>query len=188
MEPEKEDYSEDRPTPPGGTAVEDGELQDPKVVEGAGMGSAVAYGTRGVVELGGTLGLDIRDETIDFIVAPTVGYFIADRVELSLIPLIRVQQVGDADSDLDETNVRFAAILEGSYHLPLSEVFYAFAGLGLGLTYEEGPGADFLIRPVIGMDIMIGRSGILKPTGFIDIGVGEGALGGGFLAGYTVMF
>lgn len=189
MEPQINDTSDTRPEPPGGTALDDdGNLQDPEITKSAGMGSDDAYATRGVIELGGSLGLDIREELIDFVLAPTVGYFIADRFEISLIPILTVQRVGDPDSDAEETNVRVAVILEPSYHQPLTDSLYVFGGVGFGVAYEEGPGTDFLLRPVLGLDIMIGRSGILKPAGFVDIGFGDGAIGGGLLAGYTVMF
>ena len=34
---------------------------------------------------------------------------------------------------------------------------------------------------------MLGRSGVLKPGAFLDIGLGDGAIGGGFQMSYTVM-
>jgi len=152
------------------------------------LGSEVAYGDRGVVELGGMVGLDVRDELFDFSIAPTVGYFIVDRLELTLIPILRIRSVTDDATGASETNVRFAGILEPSYHLPFTDYLYGFAGLGIGFTYESGPGVEALLRPVVGLDVMVGRSGILKPAGFIDVGLGAGAMGGGFQAGYTVMF
>lgn len=184
--PEISDNSEERPEPPGGPA-EFGDMEDPTVEQSAGMGSDVAYGDRGVVELGGTFGFDLRDELFTLRIAPTVGYFLVDRFELTLVPIISVVNVSD-NAGPSETTVAFSVVLEPSYHLPLSDWFYVFAGLGMGVTFEEGPGADFLLRPVVGVDIMIGRSGILKPYGFLDVGLGNGAVGGGFMAGYTVMF
>ena len=62
-----------------------------------------------------------------------------------------------------------------------------FAGIGLGLRYAEDPGVDFALRPKIGMDMLIGRSGILKPAVFIDVGANDGLTQGGFEAGFTVM-
>jgi len=186
MEPTVSDNSEQRSEPPGGTA-EVPDMSNPPVETAAGMGSDVTYADRGVVELGGTLGLDIRDEALTLRIAPSVGYFLLDRFELTLLPIITVVNVDD-DPGPTETTVSFSVVLEPSYHLPFSDSFYGFAGLGLGVAFEEGPGADFLLRPVLGMDILIGRSGILKPYGFLDVGLGNGALGGGFMAGYTVMF
>jgi hypothetical protein len=188
MAPEVADSTEARPEPPGGTALdENGDVDDAQVVKSAGMGSQVAYATRGVVELGGSMGLDIRQELISFTFAPTVGYFLTDRFELSLIPALVIQSVGDPESNARATNVRVAAVLEASYHQPLSDIFYVFGGAGFGVGYEDGPGVNFVLRPVLGLDIMVGRSGILKPAGFVDIGFGDGAVGGGFLAGYTIM-
>lgn len=191
LKPEVKDYSEQRPTPPGGTALDrEGETKDmgaPPIVAGAGMGSRVAYAERGVVELGGTLGLDVRDEIVNFSVAPTLGYFIVDRLELSLIPLVSVRSISDERTGRRQTNTRWALIVEPTYHLPLMDYLYGFVGGGIGFTYESGPGAEALLRPVLGLDIMLGRSGVLKPGAFLDIGLGDGAIGGGFQMGYTVM-
>jgi hypothetical protein len=186
MEPRVSDNSEKRSEPPGGTAKFD-DMDNPTVEQSAGMGSDVTYADRGVVELGGTLGLDVRDQLFTLRIAPSVGYFLVDRFELTLVPIISVVNVSD-NAGPSETTVGVSVVLEPSYHLPFSNSFYGFAGLGLGVTYEEGPGVDFLLRPVLGLDILIGRSGILKPYGFLDVGVGNGAIGGGFMAGYTIMF
>jgi hypothetical protein len=35
---------------------------------------------------------------------------------------------------------------------------------------------------------MIGRSGVLKSAGFLEVGLGDGAIAGGFEAGFTVMW
>lgn len=186
MEPRVSDNSEARAEPPGGTAELDA-VGDPTVETSAGMGSGVTYADKGVVELGGTAGFDLRDELFTLRIAPSVGYFLVDRFELTLLPIITVVNVSE-NAGPSETTVAVSVVLEPSYHLPFSDSFYGFAGLGLGVTFEEGPGADFLLRPVLGVDILIGRSGILKPYGFLDVGLGNGAVGGGFMAGYTVMF
>lgn len=187
--PDVEDRRDERPDPPGGAALGDEEDVDPPpVVRGAGMGSDIAYAEKGVVELGGQASLNIRDELLDFQAAPTIGYFVIDRLELTLIPILRITKTTDGETGVSETFVRVAGVLEPSYHMPITDDLFAFAGLGIGATYEEGPGFEFLLRPVVGVDIMVGRSGILKPAGFIDIGLGDGAIGGGFQAGYTVMF
>lgn len=190
LRPDLEDHAEERPEPPGGTVLHTSgdtmEVDDPTVIAGAGMGSDIAYATRGVVELGGIMGLDVREETIDFTIAPTVGYFVVDRLELTLMPLLRVRSVEDDTGD-SQTNTRFAVIVEPSYHLPFMDNLYGFIGTGLGLTYESGPGVEFLFRPVAGVDIMIGRSGILKPALFLDVGLDAGSMGGGVQVGYTVM-
>jgi hypothetical protein len=189
--PEVVDHREDRAAAPGGAmrgSVNGEEVESPPVIRGAGMGSEIAYGDQGVVELGGQFALDIRDELFSIAIAPTLGYFLVDRFELTLIPIVRILRTEDGVSGNSETFVQVAALLEPSYHLPITDDLFVFGGLGIGFTYEEGPGFAFLLRPVLGLDVMVGRSGILKPAGFIDVGFGDGAIGGGFQAGYTVMF
>ena len=58
----------------------------------------------------------------------------------------------------------FGAMLEPSYHLPVSDRLFVFLGIGFGLRYAEDPGVDFALRPKLGVDILVGRSGILKPA------------------------
>ena len=189
VEPEFDNQYEERADQPGGAVVEgkDVNVIDPKVTMGAGMGSNTTYAEKGVVELGGMFGLDIRERLINVSASPTVGYFIVDRFELSLLPGVQVVQTETETGD-KETVVRFVGVLEPSYHLPVTDFLYVHAGLGLGLTYEEGPGVDFLLRPVLGTDLMVGRSGIFKPQFFLDVGLEDGALGGGFQGAFTVMF
>lgn len=79
-------------------------------------------------------------------------------------------------------------MVEPSYHLPFSDRLFAFAGLGIGLNYAEDPGVDLLFRPRLGLDVLVGRSGILKPAAFMDVGVNDGLSAGGFEAGFTVMW
>jgi hypothetical protein len=78
-------------------------------------------------------------------------------------------------------------VLEPSYHLALSDRTFAFGGLGLGVRYADDPGVDVFLRPRLGMDFMVGRSGIFKPAVFLDIGANDGLTSGGFEAGFTVM-
>lgn len=171
--------TEERPDPPRGALTR----RDPdvNVVRSAGMGSDIAYAEEGVVELGGNLTLEIREEIVDMSFGPSIGYFFFDNIELTFLPFLNIVH---ADGS---TAWRIGGILEPSYHAPITNWLYGFAGLGLGATYEEGPGFDALLRPVAGADILVGRSGILKPTIFMDVGLEDGAIGGGFMAQFTVM-
>lgn len=155
-----------------------------QVTRGAGTGTERPYATATVVELGGSLALNHTSNSTDFRISPFLGYFIADRFQLTLFLQLQVLKVND-------TAVRFATILEPSYHLPIDDDnrFFAFGGLGLGLVYlNGGPGVDFSIRPRVGLDVMIGRSGIFKPAAFLDLGVTEGVVAGGLEAGFSVMW
>lgn len=168
------------PTPPQPGADEDSLA----IARGAGAGSPLSYARRGVVELGGTLAFTHESETTTFRISQSIGYFFIDGLELTLFPELQITNVDD------EADVQIAAALEPSYHLALgrSGLFYGFAGIGIGLSYADEPGADLFLRPRVGLDIMIGRSGILKPAAFLDVGVSDGATAGGFEAGFTVMW
>ena len=168
------------PTPPPGQQIQN-PLDNPEISTGVGVGSDIAYATSGVVELGGVLALTHQSETTTFRIAPSLGYFVADNLELTLFPELSILSVDG------ETDFRIGLMLEPSYHVPFSDRFFGFAGIGIGFGYAEDPGFDFVLRPKIGVDIMIGRSGILKPAAFLDIGTNDGLTAGGVEAGFTVM-
>jgi hypothetical protein len=150
------------------------------VATNAGSGG-VNYADAGVVELGGNLAFTRASKTTTFRIAPSIGYFIVDRVELTLFPEINVIHL---DGHTDTT---FGVLVEPSYHLKMNERLFAFAGAGVGIRYAKHPGVDLAIRPKIGMDILVGQSGILKPALFLDIGTHDGVTQGGLEAGFTVM-
>jgi hypothetical protein len=173
---------EERPQPPQSEAVTElGEQRQTPVVTGAGVGSDVAYASRGVVELGGSLAITHASDTTTIRIAPSVGYFFIDNLELTLFPDITIIDV-DGESD-----VMFGGILEPSYHLPMTDRIFGFVGVGLGLTYADDPGVDVILRPRLGLDVMVGRSGILKPAAFLAVGANDGLTSGGFEVGFTVM-
>jgi hypothetical protein len=170
------------PQPPNQVDME--QLQNTERAEvslGAGEGSSVAYARATVVELGGSLALTHASETTTFRIAPSVGYFVVDNIELTLFPDLTIGNISG------ETDVTIGAMLEPSYHMPFNDDLFGFLGVGFGIRYAEDPGVDFALRPRIGMDIMVGRSGILKPAAFLDIGANDGLTQGGFEAGFTVM-
>jgi hypothetical protein len=55
-------------------------------------------------------------------------------------------------------------LAEPSYHLPMSDKLFAFLGVGAGLGYSQVGGAGFALAPRAGLNILIGRSGILTPA------------------------
>lgn len=183
QEVQEHDYGSDeqQPAPPNAQT----DLSAPSeidVAKNAGVGSPLAYARRGVVELGGTLALTHDGDITVFRISPSVGYFFVDNVELTLFPNLSIVHFAD------DTTVQIGAIAEPSYHLPFSDALYGFAGLGFGFNYAEDPGFELLLRPRIGTDVMIGRSGIFKPALFMDVGFDEGVYAGGLEAGFTVMW
>jgi len=147
------------------------------------VGSPLGYALRTVVELGGVLALTHQSQTTDFRIAPSVGYFFIDGLELTLFPEL---QIIDVDGETDAT---VAGTLEPSYHIALQDSsLFGFAGIGVGMSYADDPGVDLFFRPRLGFDIMVGRSGILKPAAFLDVGANDGLTSGGIEAGFTVMW
>lgn len=128
------------------------------VVEQAGVGGNVGYGRAGVLELGGSAGLFAGSGLKSVQVAPQVGWFIADNLQLSGIASLNYTRADGADG------VSVGVLAEPSYHLPFNRTTFAFLGLGMGVAYVEGPGVGFAMAPRVGMNILLGRSGILTPS------------------------
>lgn len=164
---------------PGAAEPERGEPNE-RMRPGAPEGE-LAYAEEGLFELGGRFVLDIREDLVDFAIQAFFGYFIVDNFQLALIPSLRVVHVEQ------DTAYSVGGFLEPSYHFPLSDYVFGLVGLGVGVTYEDGPGFEVFIRPVVGADIRVGRSGIFKPIAFMDVGLLDGIFGGGFAAQFTIM-
>lgn len=128
------------------------------IISQAGIGGDVSYGRAGVLELGGSAGFTFASDYRNINVSPTVGWFIADNLELSAI--LGISNI-KADGD---SSTLWSLIAEPSYHLPLNPQMFGFAGLGIGASHVSGRGTGFAVAPRIGMNFMVGRSGILTPA------------------------
>lgn len=166
---------------------------DPGITEQAGIGGTQAYGRPGVLELGGSIGFTGADNFRQFRATPSIGWFVVDNLQLSVRLTINSVKAGDADA---ETNLGLVA--EPSYHMPLSDQLFLFGGLGAGLSYSQEE-VGFLLSPRLGLNLMVGRSGILSPYIHFDyatvdsVGTPDGTLlavntSYGFNIGYTVMW
>jgi hypothetical protein len=144
------------PAPP--VASPDVTLPPGGVVSQAGVGGPVAYGRPGVLELGGSAGLMIAPDfrTVNF--SPMIGWFVAENLELSAI--LGVSNI----KARDEQATVWSALVEPSYHLPFNRTTFAFMGMGIGAAYVSELGAGLAIAPRIGMNLLVGRSGILTPS------------------------
>lgn len=165
----------------------------PTVTEQAGVGGTQAYGRAGVLELGGSFGFAKAPSFTQLNVSPSVGWFFADNLELSGIISANYINTGAGGS----TFMNFLA--EPSYHLPLTNTLFAFLGVGAGLGYSEAGGAGFALAPRVGLNVLIGRSGILTPAFNVtyntnqSVQTPQGTLlavntAYGASAGYTVMW
>jgi hypothetical protein len=144
------------PAPPVASPI--AELPPGGVVEQAGVGGPVGYGRPGVLELGGSLGLIVASGMRDMNMSPSLGWFVADNLELSAIASVSNVKAGGTDATV------WSAVIEPSYHLPFNRTMFGFMGLGIGAAYEQKLGAGFAVAPRIGANFLVGRSGILTPA------------------------
>jgi hypothetical protein len=128
------------------------------VVEQAGIGGPVGYGRPGVLELGGSFGLTVASGIRDMNLSPSLGWFVADNLELSAIGSVANVKAGD------QTATVWSALVEPSYHLPFNRTMFGFLGMGMGAAYEQKLGTGLAIAPRIGGNFLVGRSGILTPA------------------------
>jgi hypothetical protein len=129
------------------------------LVRQAGVGGVVGYGRAGVLELGGSAGFQIASEYRAMNFSPTIGWFIADNFELSAILSVDNIKIGEADSA-----TIWSLLAEPSYHVPFNRSLFGFLGLGVGPSYVSALGTGLALAPRVGMNVMVGRSGVLTPS------------------------
>jgi len=134
-------------TPPGG------------FVEQAGVGGQTGYGRAGVLELGGAAGFASGGGFTQVNVAPSIGWFLADNLELTAM-----LDLAHAETDNNGDGTIVTGLVEPSYHLPFDRTKFAFLGVGVGAAYVKGPGMGMAVAPRIGGNFLVGRSGILTPS------------------------
>lgn len=115
------------------------------------------YAQQSVLELGGAVSLTKANAFTQIGIAPTLGWFFIDYVQLSIIPSLDYVKTASAPS-----KSRYSAILEPSFHVHVGGPVFAFFGAGGGFAYERDSGAGLAIAPRIGLSFLIGGSGVLK--------------------------
>lgn len=129
-----------------------------KVVQQAGVGGQTGYGRAGVLELGGSAGLTAASDFTQANVQPSLGWFVADNLELSGL-------LGFSYISAENNSATMASVLvEPSYHLPFSRKAFAFLGVGMGGSHVENAGFGFSVAPRLGANFLVGRSGLLTPS------------------------
>ena len=152
--------SDKDPRPPVAEPLAEPSLPPPGgLVSQAGVGGPIGYGRAGVLELGGSAGLTIATDMRNINIAPQIGWFVVDNLQLSGI--VNLAYIDTADSD---GNTMFSALAEPSYHMPFNRSVFGFLGIGVGGAYITGVGGGFAVAPRIGANVMVGRSGILTPS------------------------
>jgi hypothetical protein len=148
--------SDNDPAPPVASPTAD--LPSGGIVKQAGVGGVVGYGRAGVLELGGSAGLVLASDFRNINVSPSIGWFLVDNLELTGILSVSNIKAGDESATI------WSALVEPSYHVPFNRTMFAFAGLGVGASYVSELGTGFAVAPRVGMNFMVGRSGILTPS------------------------
>jgi hypothetical protein len=193
-----EDIKPEAPTPDIPNPMED-------TIYYAGVGSKTAYSERGVAEFGGSGSFALSNDVTTFSADPMVGYFLWDNLQLSGILGVRHLAVDG------EASNRFSVMAEPSVHIPITNDDGLFwvgglgAGVALGNDVDNDPGLEsgFALAPRTGVQILLGRSGLLNlgarySAVFSDVDTRVGPLEGQTVlafantfdiqAGYTVMF
>ena len=134
------------------------------VTQQAGVGGTQAYGRAGVLELGGAGGFAAASNYTRFELSPSIGLFLVDNLELSLITGFNYFSVGAQDGNESASATEIKALVEPSFHIPFSQVAFGFVGLGAGVNYVTGREAGFAVQPRLGANFLIGRSGVLTPA------------------------
>jgi hypothetical protein len=134
------------------------------VTRQAGVGGTQAYSRAGVLELGGSGGFAAASNYTRFELSPSIGLFVVDNVELSLLTALNYFRIGAIDANPSTHATELKALIEPSFHLPFSQVAFGFLGLGAGVNYITGQSAGFALQPRLGANFLIGRSGVLTPS------------------------
>jgi hypothetical protein len=122
------------------------------------VGGVVGYGRAGVLELGGSAGFQLATDYRSMNFSPTIGWFLADNLEISAITSVANIKTGDNSATV------WSGLLEPSYHLPFNRSIFGFLGLGIGASYVSKLGAGLAVAPRLGMNLLVGRSGVLTPS------------------------
>lgn len=192
LPPPRSDH-DPQPPVPAPTVPETG------VTKQAGVGGTQAYGRAGVLELGGSGGFSAASNYSRFELSPSIGLFVVDNLELSLLTGLSYFRVGAQNGQPSADATEFKALIEPSFHIPFSQVAFGFLGLGAGVGYITGADAGFALQPRMGANFLIGRSGILTPALTVNYSTTEAirTAAGTILAvrtsygmniGYTVMW
>lgn len=145
-----------QPEPAAATSVE-GPLT-PTVADETRVGGGLTYGRAGVRELGAAAGLSIAQDIRAVNFSPAFGWFVNDNFELSGILDVTNLKAGSASSTM------WSALAEPSFHFPVNDSVFGFFGMGLGVAFVNELGAALAVAPHLGLDVMVGTSGILRPS------------------------
>jgi hypothetical protein len=146
------------PAPPVPTVLEHGP-RDARmtVVEQAGVGGPLSYGTATVLEVGGAGSMSFAGKHLYLRMVPFVAWFVLDGLQLSYLHEIYVTKQNS------RYRVATAPMLGASAHFRLTDRLLIATGPECGALYN-GDEWGVLARIKLGLDILVGRSGVLHPS------------------------
>jgi hypothetical protein len=146
------------PAPPVPTVLEHAPRESRvTVVEQAGVGGPLSYGSATVLEVGGSGSLSMAGKHLYLRMAPYVAWFVLDGLSLSYVHEIYVTKQ-DA-----RYRVATAPMLAASVHFRVTDRLLVSTGPEFGALYN-GDEWGVLGRIRLGLDILVGRSGVLHPS------------------------
>lgn len=158
-EPEPDEPSDEPEVPPEPPELVALRYQGaPGLVEQAGIGGTRTYGHAGVVEIGGSAAFTGASNYTQISINPRVGYFLMDNIEISGILGLNHMSAPNAG------NTMVNLLAEPSAHVPMTHTMFGFAGIGIGPSYAEDGGLGVTVAPRIGLNFLVGRSGIVTPA------------------------
>jgi hypothetical protein len=146
------------PLPEPAAATPGEEPTSPVVVDEAKVGGGPTYGRAGVRELGAAAGLSIAQDIRAVNFSPSFGWFVNDNFELSAVLDVTNLKAGSASATM------WSALAEPSFHFPINNSVFGFFGMGLGVAFVNELGAALAVAPELGLDVMVGKTGILRPS------------------------
>ncbi len=146
------------PAPPVPTVLEHAPRESRvTVVEQAGVGGPLSYASATVLEVGGSGSLSVSGGHLYLRMAPFVAWFVLDGLSLSYMHEIYVSKQ-DA-----HYRVATAPMLGATVHFRVTDRLLVATGPECGAMYN-GDRWGVLGRLKLGLDILVGRSGILHPS------------------------
>jgi hypothetical protein len=126
------------------------------VNEQAGVGGPLAYASATVLEVGGSGSLNVAGDQLFMRMAPTVGWFVLDGLQLSYTHEIYFAK------HAAEHRLATAVLIGGSAHFRINDRLLVATGADCGALYNgEQWGVE--AKPTFTLDILVGRSAVLHP-------------------------
>jgi hypothetical protein len=132
------------------------------VIEQAGVGGPLAFGSAGVLEVGGSGALIASSDYIMAKLGPTIGWFVYDGVELAYTHEVY------GGTETHGFGLASFAVIDVSVHMRINDRLLGFVGLGPGLSYN-GDTAGVGGKGRLGLDVLVGRSGLFRPAAFYTL-------------------